>query len=162
MTNTNLVDCNTGRGINDLSLQPEGTGGFLHDVHRSLGVGNIGWVNEYGNANSLRNHVVQEPQSLCFYLADKKIDACRIAARPSEVGDKTKPDRVFTNAENDRDRRGRSFGRKRSRGTAGNGDQSRPPVGGPSQRKLLAGDRIGPLASDTRPSRFGLPRSPFH
>jgi len=54
---------------------------------------------------------VQEPQSLCFYLADKKIDARRIAAGPSKIGDKTKPDRVFTDAENDRDRRGRGFGR---------------------------------------------------
>ena len=74
-------------------------------------LGNIGWVNKHGNANSLGHHVVQEPQSLCFYLADKKIDARRIAAGPSKIGDKTKPDRVFTDAENDRDRRGRGFGR---------------------------------------------------
>ena len=94
-------------------------GGFLHDVHRSLGVGNIHSVNEYGNANSLWQHVVQEPQSLCFYLGDKKIDARRIAARPSEVGDKTKPDRVLGDAEDDRDRRGRSFGREYSGRAAG-------------------------------------------
>jgi hypothetical protein len=46
------------RGVNDLDLQPKSVGGFLHNVQRSLGVGNIGWVNEYGNANSLGHHVV--------------------------------------------------------------------------------------------------------
>jgi hypothetical protein len=33
---------------------------------------------------------------LGFDFADKKIDARRIAAGPSKIGDKTKPDRVFT------------------------------------------------------------------
>jgi hypothetical protein len=36
----------------------------------------------------------------------------RNSARPGEAGDKAQLDRVCADAENDRDRRGRSFGRK--------------------------------------------------
>jgi hypothetical protein len=67
---------------------------------------------------------VQEPQSLGYQLADKEIDACRIAAGPSKVRDETKPDRVFGNTEDDRNLRCCGFGRERSRGTARNGDHS--------------------------------------
>jgi hypothetical protein len=108
-------------------------GGFLHDLHRSLGVGNIHWVNEYGNANSLWQHVVQEPQSLCFYLGDKKIDACRIAARPSEVGDKTKPDRVLGDAEDDRESSWSQLWPRVQRARCRE-RRSRPPVGELSRR----------------------------
>jgi hypothetical protein len=45
-----------------------------------------------------------------------------VAARPGEAGDKTKLDRVFSDAEHDRDRRGRSFGRDRSERTGGRRD----------------------------------------
>jgi hypothetical protein len=44
----------------------------------------------------------------------KKIDAGHVAAWPGEAGDKTKLDRVFGDAEDDRDRRRCGFGRKRS------------------------------------------------
>ena len=110
------------RGVNNCDLQPKSVGGFLYGVQRSLGVGNIGGVNEYGNANGLRYHVVQEPQPLGYHLGDKKIDACRIATGPSKVGDKTKPDRVLGDAEDNRDGCCRSFGREYSGRAAGNGD----------------------------------------
>ena len=45
-----------------------------------------------------------------------------VAARPGEAGDKTKLDRVVADAEDDRDRRGRSFGRERGGCAAGRGD----------------------------------------
>src|SRR5712691_5097311 len=54
---------------------------------------------------------MQKPQPLGRKFSRKKIDAGRIAARPGKAGDKTQLDRVFANAEDDRDRRGRSFGR---------------------------------------------------
>src|SRR5262249_34315691 len=92
------------RGVDDLDLQPKSVSGFLDDVQCGLGIGNIGRVNKYGNANNLGHQVVQEPQPLGYYLSYKKIDPRRIAAGPSEVGDKPKPDRVFWNAEDDRDR----------------------------------------------------------
>ena len=64
---------------------------------------------------------MQEPQPLGHNFLDEKIDAGRIAARPGKAGDQTQLDRVFADAEDDRDRRGRSFGRKRSR-IGGRGD----------------------------------------
>ena len=64
---------------------------------------------------------MQEPQPLGHHLRDEKIDAGRVAARPGEAGDKTKLDRVIADAEDDRDRRCRSFGRERGH-VAGRGD----------------------------------------
>jgi hypothetical protein len=57
---------------------------------------------------------MQESQSLGDHFLVKKIKAGRVAARPGEAGDKTKLDRVLSDAEHDRDRRGRGFGRRRS------------------------------------------------
>jgi hypothetical protein len=45
-------------------------------------------------------------------LSIEKIDPGRVAARPGEAGDKTKPDRVIADTKDDRDRRGCSFGRQ--------------------------------------------------
>jgi len=38
-------------------------------------------------------------QSLGHHLVCEKINASRVAARPSEAGDKSEPDRVFADAE---------------------------------------------------------------
>src|SRR5262249_61180314 len=40
----------------------------------------------------------------------EKIDPRQVAARPRQAGDKAEIDRVFPDAKDDRDRRGRSFG----------------------------------------------------
>jgi hypothetical protein len=65
---------------------------------------------------------VQQPQPLGHHFTDEKIEASRVATRPGEARDQTVPDRVFADAEDDRDRRGRSFGREGSRGAGGRGD----------------------------------------
>ena len=52
----------------------------------------------------------------------EKIDPCQVAARPGEAGDKTKPDRVFGDDEDDGDRRGCRLGRERRSGTSGRDD----------------------------------------
>src|SRR5262249_12856023 len=48
-------------------------------------------------------------------LSREKIDPRQVSAWPGEAGNKTKLDRVFADAEDDRDRRGRSFRCKRSK-----------------------------------------------
>jgi hypothetical protein len=53
---------------------------------------------------------VQKCQPLRIVLTREKIDPRQVAARPRQAGDKTEIDRVFADAEDDRDRRGRSFG----------------------------------------------------
>src|SRR5262245_14530960 len=65
---------------------------------------------------------MQESQPLGRDFLGKKIDARRVAARPGETGDQTKLDRVFADAEDDRDRHSRSFGRLGSKVAAGRGD----------------------------------------
>ena len=81
-----------------------------------LSVAGIGRIDQHGNPNGLGHQLVQKRQPLGSQLIREKIDARQVSARPGEAGDKTELDRVFADAEDDRDRRGRSFGRKRSIG----------------------------------------------
>src|SRR5262249_2606304 len=64
---------------------------------------------------------MQEPQPFGANFTEEKIEPGRIAARPGKIRDETYSRWVFGDAEDDWDRRGRSFGRKRSRGVAGRG-----------------------------------------
>jgi hypothetical protein len=57
---------------------------------------------------------MQEPQPLGYHLLDEGIDTRRVAARPGEADDKTKPNRVIADSEDDRDRRCCNFGCKSS------------------------------------------------
>ena len=47
-----LADCT---GVEDLGLQPDGGGGFLHAPQRGLGDGGIARIDQHGNTNSLRH-----------------------------------------------------------------------------------------------------------
>jgi hypothetical protein len=76
--------------------------------------GTIGRIYEHGNTNGLGHQRMQKPQPLGVHLPIEKIHAGRGAARPGQAGDKTSFDRVCTDAENNRDRRGRRFGRDRN------------------------------------------------
>jgi hypothetical protein len=68
--------------------------------------------------NGLGHQVVQESQPFGHNLSRQKIDAGRVAAWPAKAGDQTKPDRVFGDAEDNRYRRGGSFGREGTSGEA--------------------------------------------
>ena len=70
---------------------------------------------------------MQQPQSLGRYLLDENIDACRIAARLGEAGDKANPNRVLADAEDDWDRHCCSFGRARGH-QAGRSDDGHLPA----------------------------------
>src|SRR5262245_19499506 len=72
----------------------------------------IGWIDQYSQPSRLGNQFAQQPKSLGSDLLAKKLDAGSIAARPSNAGDQTKLDGVFADAKHNRDRGGRSFGRK--------------------------------------------------
>ena len=54
---------------------------------------------------------MQESQPLGVHLPGQNSGAGRVTARPREAGDQSNLDRVYTDTEHDRDRRGRSFGR---------------------------------------------------
>ena len=126
------IDLADGGGVEDLDLQPDGGSRFLHVAQCGFGVCGIGRVDQHGNSDRLGHHVMQKPQPLLHHLIGEKIDAGGVAARPGEACDKTKLDRVLGDAEDDRYRRCRSFGRKRSRRVAGRND-----------RGDLAADQVG-------------------
>jgi hypothetical protein len=82
---------------------------------RGLSSRDIGRIDQNGNANCLGHQVMQEPEPLVHNFRGKNIDARRVAAWPGEACNKTELHRVFADAEHDRDRRSRSFSRKRSK-----------------------------------------------
>src|SRR5262249_17737198 len=61
-------------------------------------------------------------------LLGEIVDAGGVAARPGKAGDKTKLDRVFSDAEDNRDRRGRSFGCLGSKVAGRRGDNGDAPA----------------------------------
>ncbi len=60
-----------------------------------------GRVDEDGHTGRCGHQLTQQLQPLCRQLTSQKIDACHVAARPGEAGDKTKLDRVFGDSEDD-------------------------------------------------------------
>jgi hypothetical protein len=108
------VDLTVGVGVEDADLNSHGTSRRFHISHRGLGDPDVLRLNEQGNARGRGHHLAQELEPLCRHLGIKKIDPGRVAARPGEAGDKTKPDRVIADAKDDRSRRRCSFGRQRT------------------------------------------------
>ena len=116
----------------------------------------IGRIDEHGDASGCGHQLTQKLQPLCRQLADEKIDACQVAARPGEAGDQTKPDRVVADSENDRNCRGCRLGRQcravpTRRSPRRFGEPNRPPA--------PATDRIDPPPSDIRSPRSRLRHS---
>ena len=88
----------------------------------------IGRIDEHGNTSCSGHQLTQEFQPLCHQLTTEKIDARQVAARPGEAGDKTKPDRVFADDEDDGDRRGCRLGRECRRRGSERGDHGDLPA----------------------------------
>ena len=65
---------------------------------------------------------MQKCQPLRVELSREEIDPRQVSARPAEARDETKLDRVFADAEDDWDRRGRSFAGKHSSVAGWRGD----------------------------------------
>jgi hypothetical protein len=100
-------------------LALRGAGSRFHVSQRSFSIRSIGWIDEYGHTSCSGHQFAQEFQPLRHQLTTEKIDPCQVAARPGEAGDKTKPDRVFVDDEDDGDRRGCRLGRECGRGSYG-------------------------------------------
>jgi hypothetical protein len=78
-----------------------------------------GRINEYRHACGSRHQHTEQFQAFRRQLTTTEIYTRDVSARPSEAGDKTKPDGVFADEEDDGHRRGRRFGHKRRIGTSG-------------------------------------------
>src|SRR5262249_6224437 len=101
-------------GVEGLDLQSDGAGSFRYIPQHGFGDRSIGRIDQHGNASGFGHQLVQQPQPFGHHLGREKIDPRQVSARPGEAGDQTKLDRVVADAEDDRDRRGRGFGRERS------------------------------------------------
>src|SRR5262249_55112597 len=108
-------------GVEHMDLLPHGASGHLRVSHRRLGFGR-GWIDQHRDTSRSRHQLEQEFQPLCRQLDGEKIDARHVTARPREAGDKTELDRVITDIEDDRSRRGRRFGRARRIGPTNRND----------------------------------------
>ena len=82
----------------------------FHVFQRNLRSGGIARVDEHGNAGARRYQLVQQFQPLCNQFTVEKVDAGQVAARAGQAGDKTEPDRIFSDGEHDRNRRGGRLG----------------------------------------------------
>jgi hypothetical protein len=115
-----LVAC---AGVENLGLQPDGAGSAPNAPQCFVCARTVGGIDENSHAAGLRRQRMQEFQPLCRQLQGQIMDAGGVATRPGEARDKTSIDRVYGDAEDDRDR-SRScggFGRDRSEGAAGPG-----------------------------------------
>ena len=84
----------------------------------------IAWIDQHRDMGGLGHQIMEKSQPLGRNLSGEKIDPSRVAARLGKAGDQTKPDGVVADAENDRDRCGRSFGGKRSSVAGWRGDNN--------------------------------------
>jgi hypothetical protein len=84
-------DLRTGAGFENLDLQCHGASSRFRVSQRGLCIRGIGRIDKHGNASGSRHKLAQESQSLCGQLANEKVNACQVAARPAEAGHKTKP-----------------------------------------------------------------------
>src|SRR5262249_16795356 len=85
-------------------------------------------IDHHGHSNGLGHQLMQEPQPLGCDLLGEIVDAGGVAARPGKAGDKTKLNRVFADAEDNRDRRSRSFGCLCSKVAGRRGDNGDAPA----------------------------------
>jgi hypothetical protein len=107
-------------------LQSHGARSELHVAQRGLGIRGIRRIDQHGNTGRFGHQLAQELQALRCQLDIEHIDAGQVAAGPGEAGDKTKPDRILADHEDDGDRRGRCLGRDRRRGARAGNDHGDP------------------------------------
>src|SRR5215831_12475702 len=79
----------------------------------------IGRIDQHRDTGGLGHQIMEEPQPLGRNFSGKKIDPGRVAARLGKAGDETKFDGVVADAEDNRDRGGRSLGRLSNGGLTG-------------------------------------------
>ena len=115
----------------------------------------IAWVQQYPHQSSCRNQLVQEFETLTFHLADKKINARRIAIGSVETGDQPQLDRVVAAGEHDRNGCGRRFGCERGPDASCRSDDI------DSTPNQVTGERRQPIVLTLSPAIFHRHVLPF-
>src|SRR5215813_140593 len=70
------IDLAARAGIDDLDLQPHGTGSRLQVSQRRLRICSISWIDEHSHISRSGHQLAQEFQALCRQLTTEKIDTC--------------------------------------------------------------------------------------
>src|SRR5262245_54123601 len=122
------LDLSAGTGIKDLDLQPHCTSSRFQVSHCIFGACNTGRIDEHGHAHGGGHQLAQKLQPCYYQIYAKEIDTGQVAARPGDARDKTKPDRIIRNGEDDWDCRGCRLGRLRRWGASAGGDDSDLPA----------------------------------
>ena len=113
--------------LKNLNLEPAGAARACYLLQCGLGRRNGGWIDEHGHTSGAWHQLVQEFQPFWYHLLGKEINTCRVAARPGDAGDKSKPDRVLRYGEDDRNSRSCCLRCKR-RSSVGCGDHGDAPA----------------------------------
>src|SRR5262249_13448610 len=93
------VDFACGASTNDMGLQAHGAGSGLDISQSGLGNDHIARVDEHAYARGRGHQLTQKLQPLCRQLPNQNVDASRVAARPSQTSNQTKPDWIFGSEE---------------------------------------------------------------
>ncbi len=116
------IDLAARASVEDRGLQPDGAGSLPYAAQCFVCTRTIGRIDENSHARGLGRQRTQESQPLCCQLQSEIMNAGGVATRSGEARDKTSLDRVYANAEDDRDRRCLGFGRGRNEGIVRRGD----------------------------------------
>jgi hypothetical protein len=102
---------------------------------------------------------MQQPDLFGGYLIDHGVDAGKIAPRPDEIGDETRPNSIHACVEDDGNGRGRRLGRER-RSCARRNNNSDPSANKISRQFRQSSQIIGPAMFDCQ--GFGPRRTHYH
>ena len=109
--------------MKDINLQAKCAGCLLHVAQLVLSHHEF-WVVEEGNGFRLRQHFVQQPQSLRLHVSGEKIYSGGIAAGSIVARYQTGFDRIRAGRKYDRNGRSRGLGSQRRGFTAGRNDKA--------------------------------------
>src|SRR5215470_16381182 len=70
------IDLPARAGIDDLDLQPHGTGSRLHVSQRGLRIYSISRIDEHSHISRAGHQLAQQFQAFCRQLTTEKIDTC--------------------------------------------------------------------------------------
>ena len=104
------VDLSRSAGIEEHEFYVEGVCGLTQCLRSSLGVPNIGWIDEDSERSGLGQQLMHESESLCINLASEEIDPRGVSARLREALNEPQRYRVFGHAKHNWNRRSCCFG----------------------------------------------------
>src|SRR5262245_15413349 len=100
------MDLAAAADVKKLDLQPHGACSRFYVFHGGFCIRTTDRIDEHGHTTRCRYQLSQQLEPLCSQLGIENIDTRQVATRPAEARNKTESDRVFSNHEDDGDRRG--------------------------------------------------------